>query len=142
MFNNYVESLQDQLSAKLIVGNLIIFVMIFVLSVVFIHYLTYKYIPLPSKPKQYLLICSVFTFAMDVCFFSLTLFERFSVYSTLLLAVAFCFVEWISLTKHAEDSTRLLKGIVLQNLIAGVIYLIASCFLPGLYIMLFCMNGI
>ena len=142
MFNQYVDLIEYLSSTKLIVGSVLIFALLLAINVCIIVGLWHIYKPLPSHKKKYLVVCSSFTFVLNVIYFILSLYDKASMGLVLILIAVFIYLERLILEKFSEKNPAVAKFIIIQTAINSVLYFIGSYRLSGFYILLFCMNGI
>ena len=142
MFNQYLDLAEYFSSVKLIVGSILIFVLLFAINVCIIAGISHIYKPLPSDKKKYVIVCSSITFALNIIFFILSLYDKASVVLVLILIAAFIYLEYWILAKFSENHSTLAKAVIIQTAINSAVYFIGSFYLSGFYILLFCMCGI
>ena len=142
MFQRYV-TLQDYLSsAKLIFGSILIFFLLFVVSVVIIIGLFWKNPPIPAHQKKAVVGNAAGTFLLNVLFLVLTFYDAVSLLSVLASTVLWVVFEYGFLKRFFENPGQLLKTLAVQGVLNAVWYFAGSFYMEGFFILFFCMGGI
>jgi hypothetical protein len=142
MFSRFVDLAEYLSSTKLIVGSVLIFVFLFAVNVCVIAGISHIYKPLPFHKKRYLVVCSSITFALNIIFFILSLYDKASIVLVLILIVTFIYLQCRILAKFPENNSALTKVVIIQTAINSVLYFMGAYCLSGFYILFFCMYGI